>query len=302
MGAYPADPETFQRAAVLSSDPMGGAQTPQLMGILNLTPDSFSDGGRYADTDAAVAHGLSMARAGAAIIDVGGESTRPGSDRIAADQQIRRVAEPIRELRRALDDQGFERVAISIDTTLAEVAEAALDAGASMLNDVSAGREDEHMFALAAERDVPIALMHMLGEPGTMQDQPRYEDVVEEVLDFLMQRVESAAAAGVGRDRIWIDPGIGFGKTLEHNLALLGALDRFVATGLPVLLGVSRKRFIAGCCPQVEAVDQADRRLPGTLAAGLNGARAGVAALRVHDVAAHRQALSVWSAINLGTN
>ena len=268
------------------------------MGILNLTPDSFSDGGRYVDTDAAVAHGLRMAREGAAIIDVGGESTRPGSKRVTSDEQIRRVAGPIRRLRRELDDQGLERVMISIDTTLAEVAGAALDAGASMLNDISAGQEDGRMFALAAERDTPVVLMHMLGEPGTMQDEPRYEDVVTEVIGFLLQRAESAVAAGIGRDRIWIDPGIGFGKTLEHNLALMGALDRFVATGFPVLLGVSRKRFIAGCCPQMDGTKLADQRLPGTLAAGLAGARAGVVALRVHDVAAHCQAMSVWSAIN----
>ncbi len=270
------------------------------MGILNLTPDSFSDGGRHADTDAAVAHGLRMAREGAAIIDVGGESTRPGSERVGSDEQIRRVFEPIHQLRRVLDGRGFEYVAISIDTTLAEVAEAALDAGASMLNDVSAGREDERMFALAAKHNTPIVLMHMLGDPGTMQVEPRYEAVVSEVLGFLLQRVEAATAAGIERDQIWIDPGIGFGKTLEHNLALLGALDRFVATGFPVLLGVSRKRFIAGCCPQVDGIGLADQRLPGTLAAGLAGARAGVAALRVHDVAAHRQALSVWSAIHPG--
>ena len=275
--------------------------TPLLMGVLNITPDSFSDGGRHDTTDAAVAHGLQMASDGAAIIDVGGESTRPGSERVDAAEQVRRVVEPIRQLRAALDGQGFEAVAISIDTTLAEVAAAALDAGAAMLNDVSAGREDEAMFGLAAERGVPIVLMHMLGQPGTMQDDPQYGDVVGEVLSFLLKRAEAAVNAGVPRGRVWLDPGIGFGKTLEHNLALLGALDRFVATGYRVLLGVSRKRFIAGCCADFAAPD-ASQRLPGTLAAGLVGAQAGVQALRVHDVAEHRQVLAVLGAIQLNTS
>lgn len=274
--------------------------TPRLMGVLNVTPDSFSDGGQFIDVDQAVAHGLQLARDGATIIDIGGESTRPGSERVGADEQITRVVEPIRLLRAALDEQGFDDVTISIDTTLSAVASAALDAGASMLNDVAAGREDHAMFALAAHRGVPIALMHMLGAPGTMQDDPHYDDVVEDVLAFLIERAEAALAAGVARDKIWLDPGIGFGKTLDHNLALLGALDRFVATGYPVLLGVSRKRFIAGCCADFANPEPADR-LPGTLAAGLIGAQLGVAALRVHDVMAHRQALSVQEAIQLNT-
>lgn len=275
---------------------------PLLMGILNLTPDSFSDGGRYLDTNAAIAHGLQMARDGAAIIDVGGESTRPGSARVDAPQQIKRVVEPIARLRAALDREGYDHVAISIDTTLADVAEAALDAGATMLNDVSAGREDARLFPLAAQRRVPIVLMHMLGEPGMMQHDPRYTDVVDEVLAFLLDRAEAAASAGVAPTNLWIDPGIGFGKTLEHNLKLLGALDRFVATSYPVLLGVSRKRFIAGCCPEQAGIDDPDHRQPGTLAAGLIGAHAGVAALRVHDVAEHRQALAVWAGVQLNTS
>lgn len=273
--------------------------TPQLMGVLNITPDSFSDGGQFIDIDQAVAHGLQLARDGATIIDVGGESTRPGSERVSADEQIKRVVEPIRLLRAALDAQGFDGVTISIDTTLSEVAVEALDAGASMLNDVSAGREDDAMFKLAASRGVPISLMHMLGSPGTMQDDPQYEDVVAEVLGFLVDRVNAAVQAGVAREKIWLDPGIGFGKTLVHNLALLGSLDQFVATGYPVLLGVSRKRFIAGCCN--EFASPADR-LPGTLAAGLIGAQAGVAALRVHDVREHHQALAVYQAIQLNTS
>lgn len=275
--------------------------SPLLMGILNVTPDSFSDGGEHDTVSHAVAHGLKMARDGAAIIDVGGESTRPGSQRVTAAEQINRVVEPIRQLRATLDQQGFDQVTISIDTTLAEVAQAALDAGAAMLNDVSAGREDNAMFSLAAERNAPIALMHMLGQPGTMQDNPQYDDVVQDVFDFLLARAEQAIAAGVAKDKIWLDPGIGFGKTLEHNLALLGHLDRFVTSGYPVLLGVSRKRFIAGCCEGFANPDT-DQRLPGTLAANLMGVQAGVHALRIHDVAEHRQAIAVQCSVEQNTS
>ncbi|MBX2852061.1 MAG: dihydropteroate synthase [Phycisphaeraceae bacterium] len=271
-----------------------------LMGVLNTTPDSFSDGGQFIDIDQAIAHGLQLARDGAAIIDVGGESTRPGSERVSPDQQIKRVVEPIRQLRLALDKQGFEGVTISVDTTLSPVASASLDAGAAMLNDVSAGREDEAMLKLAAERGVPIVLMHMLGSPGTMQDDPQYGDVVEDVLAFLIERADAAVHAGVAHHNIWLDPGIGFGKTLAHNLALLGAMDRFVAAGYPVLLGVSRKRFIAGCCEAFAQPDAGDR-LPGTLTANLIGAQAGVHALRIHDVAEHRQAFAVLRAVELNT-
>lgn len=273
---------------------------PILMGVLNVTPDSFSDGGQHGSVHQAVTHGLKMARDGAAIIDVGGESTRPGSARVNADQQIRRVVEPICQLREALDQQGLAGVSISIDTTLADVAQAAVDSGASILNDVSAGREDHRMFQLAAERNLPICLMHMLGEPGTMQDHPTYDDVVQEVFAFLLDRAEAAKANGIPQKQIWLDPGIGFGKTLEHNLALLGSLDQLVAAGYPVLLGVSRKRFIAGCCKSFDQPD-ASERLPGTLAAGLLGAQAGIHALRVHDVAEHRQALATHRAIKLNT-
>ncbi|MEM9347360.1 MAG: dihydropteroate synthase [Planctomycetota bacterium] len=278
----------------------GHQDMPILMGVLNITPDSFSDGGRFNEVDQAVAHGLQMAREGAAIIDVGGESTRPGSERVPAEAQIQRVIEPIRRLRAELNGQGFEQVVISIDTTLAAVGSAALDAGAGMLNDVSAGRGDSAMFRLAADRAVPIVLMHMLGQPGTMQDDPRYGDVVQEVLGFLTERAETAVQAGVPRDKVWLDPGIGFGKTLEHNLTLLGALPAFVATGYPVLLGVSRKRFIAACCKGFASLSSQDR-LPGTLAAGLIGARSGVAGLRIHDVAEHRQALAVEKTVELNS-
>lgn len=267
------------------------------MGVLNLTPDSFSDGGRYANTDQAVAHGLVMAQNGASIIDVGGESTRPGSHRVSPAEQIKRVAGPIAALRDALDRNSHQDVAISIDTTHATVAEAALDAGAGMLNDVSAGREDPALLALAAERNLPIALMHMRGQPGNMQDDPHYQRVVDDVLDFLTDRADAAIAAGIRPEQIWIDPGIGFGKTLEHNLQLLGHLERFVATGYRVLLGASRKRFIPACMSLGASDLPTDRRMPGSIAAALLGVAAGVHALRVHDVPEHAQALAVWQAV-----
>jgi dihydropteroate synthase len=264
---------------------------PRIMGILNVTPDSFSDGGMWVDVDAAAAHALRMVDEGADVIDVGGESTRPGSQRIAADEQRRRVVDVIRRAREALDEAGLGRVVISIDTTLAAVAEAALDAGAAMINDISAGREDGQMLALAAGRGVPIVLMHMRGEPGTMQDQPCYGDVVGEVEAFLLER--AAAAAGVAAGQIVIDPGIGFGKTLEHNLALLAAMPRFVATGMAVMVGASRKRFIAALSAAADAED----RLGGTCAVTALATAAGVQMLRVHDVAANVQAAVVAAAI-----
>ena len=293
------DQEPNQPVTAVPAGPFGLAGLPALMGVLNITPDSFSDGGRYTSVDRAVAQGVRLAQQGASIIDVGGESTRPGSARVTADEQIKRVVEPIAQLRQALDREGLQRVSISIDTTRFEVARAALDAGAQMLNDVSAGTEDERMLRLAAERGVPIALMHMLGEPGTMQHDPQYNDVVEEVLAYLNERVSAARQAGVAPQHIWIDPGIGFGKTLEHNLALLGSLARFVAMGQPVLLGVSRKRFIQACCPDDPNAQAPSGRLAGSLAAALIGADAGVSALRVHDVAEHAQALAVYQATQL---
>jgi len=276
-----------------------GLDRPRIVGVLNVTPDSFSDGGRFGGVGDAVAAGRAMAQAGAAVIDVGGESTRPGAQRIDASQQIERVVGVIEGLNqpgtaRRGGGRDPERLAISIDTTRVAVAAAALDAGAHILNDVSAGREsDDAMLALAAERKAPIILMHMQGEPGTMQDQPRYDDVVGQVLGFLQQRAAAAEAAGVPRTQIVLDPGIGFGKTVEHNLALLASLDRFVGLGYPVLLGASRKRFIAAV-----SKDQADptRRLGGTAATTALGVAAGVRLLRVHDVAANRQAADVaWA-------
>jgi dihydropteroate synthase len=264
---------------------------PMLMGILNVTPDSFSDGGKYLDVSVAVARGLELAQAGAEIIDVGGESTRPGAEPVAATEQLRRVLPVIENLVKALPSERF----ISIDTASAQVAEAAIQAGASLINDVSAGRFDPKMFEVAAKFNVPIVLMHMQGTPKTMQDNPRYQDVVAEVLEFLEARVEAAEREGIPRERILIDPGIGFGKRKSDNLKLLANLDRFVATGLPVLLGTSRKRFMG----QVLAIQDPAELVPATVATTALGVMAGVKVFRVHDVAANYQALEVaWAILN----
>ncbi|MGR9106899.1 MAG: dihydropteroate synthase [Gammaproteobacteria bacterium] len=258
---------------------------PLIMGILNLTPDSFSDGGSHTERGNAVHFALQMVREGADIIDVGGESTRPGSKPIAAAEQIRRVEAVIAALRKTLPPE----IPISIDTTQSEVAEAAVEAGASILNDVRAGRDDSGMFELAAKKNLPLVLMHMQGTPLTMQDNPHYEDVVTEVRSFLLGRAEAARAAGVAEETIVIDPGIGFGKTKEHNRQLMASLKDFVETGFPVLLGASRKRFLA-------AINQEEdpRNLVGaTCATSVLGVQAGVRIFRVHDVLANRQAADV---------
>ncbi|MGH8594725.1 MAG: dihydropteroate synthase [Gammaproteobacteria bacterium] len=265
------------------------SQRPLIMGILNVTPDSFSDGGRYASPEPAIKHALAMVKEGADLIDVGGESTRPGSERVPGCEQRRRVVAVIQGLRQALP----EEVGISIDTTLCEVAEAALDAGVNMINDISAGRDDASMLALAAHREVPICLMHMQGTPSIMQRDPQYGDVVDEIRAFLLERADSAIAAGVPCGNIIIDPGIGFGKTPEHNLALLKNLPRFVGSGYPVLLGASRKRFMGAICnePQPSKLEGA------TCASTAMGVVAGVRIFRVHDVAMNRQAADVAWAI-----
>jgi dihydropteroate synthase len=245
------------------------------MGILNVTPDSFSDGGQYLDKDRAVEHGLYMAAEGAAIIDVGAESTRPGSSPVPAGEQIQRAVPVIEAL------AGQVKVQISIDTHNVEVAMAALDAGADMVNDITA-LADDRMAALVAQREVPVVIMHMQGTPATMQANPIYGDVVGEVLAFLLERAAKAQAAGIPKDRIFIDPGIGFGKTVEHNLALLRHLDRLVATGYRVLVGPSRKRFIG----QITGRDNPANRVFGTAAVVALCVQAGVSVVRVHDVAA----------------
>ncbi len=259
---------------------------PCVMGIVNVTPDSFSDGGQHADTDSAVAHGLLLAAEGAAILDVGGESTRPGSDPVAANDELARVVPVIERLAAA------SPALISVDTTKAVVAGAALDAGAVLVNDVTALRGDPAMAALVAERGCPLCLMHMLGEPRTMQDDPRYDDVVGEVVAFLEERLALAVAAGVREEQILLDPGIGFGKTVRHNLLLLAHLDRIAALGRPIVLGASRKRFIGallGAEPGERAV--------GTVATTVLGLARGAAIVRVHDVRPNVEALRVAQAI-----
>lgn len=264
---------------------------PMIMGIVNVTPDSFSDGGRYTDPEAAVARAGVMLREGADIVDIGGESTRPGAQRQGADIQISRVVPVIHALRRHL----VQRPMISIDTSLREVAEAALDAGADMVNDISAGRDSPDMLDLVAERDVPIVLMHMQGQPATMQQEPEYQDVVGEVKDFLSARADAALQAGVPRNNILLDPGVGFGKRRQDNLDLLGSLDQLVALGFPVLLGASRKRFMGHLCGESDPTEL----LGASCAATALGVAAGVRVVRVHDVKANRQAADVAWALSL---
>jgi len=243
------------------------------MGILNVTPDSFSDGGQFLAPDAAVEHGLKMAADGAAIIDVGGESTRPGSKRVPPAEQIRRTIPVIGALAERVD------IPISVDTTDVEVARAALLAGASILNDITA-LSDERMAELAVQQQVPVILMHMQGAPATMQAEPHYDDVVAEVRDFLLARGEKACRMGIRKERIILDPGIGFGKTLEHNLSLLRNLDALGGTGYRALVGPSRKAFVG----KLTGRDKPAERVFGTAAAVAHCVRAGVSIVRVHDV------------------
>ncbi len=256
------------------------------MGVLNVTPDSFSDGGQFFDTNKAIEHGLQMAADGAAIIDVGAESTRPGSEGVSADEQIRRVVPVIKGLCEKID------VPVSIDTYDVEVARAALGVGASMINDITA-LSDEQIGQLAAEKGVPVVLMHMQGEPKTMQVEPKYEDVVREVLEFLVERAGRAEQFGIAKERIFIDPGIGFGKTLEHNLLLLKNIDRFVATGYRVLVGTSRKSFIG----KITGREKAGERIFGTAGSVALCAAAGVSIVRVHDAAEMVDVIKVVNAV-----
>jgi len=258
------------------------------MGIVNVTPDSFSDGGRLGSVEAAVAHGLALVAQGAAILDVGGESTRPGAAPVAAEAEIARVVPVIAGLRAAWGGE------ISIDTMKPEVARAAVAAGATMWNDVAALAHAPDGPEVAAALGCDVVLMHMKGEPRTMQADPRYDDVVAEVVDWLVARAEAAVAAGVARERIWLDPGIGFGKTAAHNLILTARLDALTATGFPVLYGASRKRTIQSIDPT--ATDATDR-LGGSLALALAAARGGATIIRVHDVRETVQALKVQAAL-----
>jgi dihydropteroate synthase len=257
-----------------------------IMGVVNVTPDSFSDGGLFLDADAAVEHGLRLTAEGADILDVGGESTRPGAGSVAEDEELRRVVPVIERL--ASDG----RARLSIDTTKVAVARAALDAGASMVNDVSAFRFDPGMAALVAETGVGCCLMHMLGEPRTMQEDPRYDDVVSEVKAFLEERLAFAVSEGVDEERVWLDPGIGFGKTVEHNLELLRRLDEIVAIGRPVVVGTSRKSFLG----KLAGGRDEGERLPGTIATNVLALERGASVFRVHDVAQNADALAVAAA------
>jgi len=246
------------------------------MGIVNVTPDSFSDGGRYFASEAAITHGLALAAAGAAILDVGGESTRPGAEPVEVDEELRRVVPVIRALAEATD------VPVSVDTTKAPVAAAAFEAGATIVNDVSAGRADPDMLGLVADAQVALVLMHMAGEPRTMQDRPRYDDVVTEVGDFLVERVAAAMDVGIERAALVADPGIGFGKTAHHNLVLLASLraldDR---VGVPLLVGTSRKRFLGEIAGGSETPTERD---DATLATVVCAVDAGARIVRVHEV------------------
>jgi len=262
-----------------------------VMGVLNVTPDSFSDGGQFFDTDKAIERGLQMATDGAAIIDVGGESTRPGSASVSDDEQIQRVVPVIKALCKKID------VPISIDTYKLEVAKGALEAGAGMINDITA-LGDERMAELAAERDVPVVLMHMQGTPATMQIEPKYDDVVSEVLQFLLERARRAEDVGIDTKKIFIDPGIGFGKKLEHNLLLLRNINKFVVAGYRVLVGTSRKSFI----DKLTGKEKPDERIFGTATTVALCATAGVSIVRVHDVAEMVDVVKITNAIRNQSN
>ena len=260
---------------------------PVLMGVLNVTPDSFSDGGEFFDPDKAVARAASLLDEGARIVDVGGESTRPGSDPVSPEEELRRVIPVLQGILTIRPE-----AVVSIDTYRASTAEVALDVGAHMVNDISA-LGDPRMADLVAERGCPIVLMHMQGEPKSMQQDPRYEDVVREVRDFLARRAERAIQAGVEEGNIVLDPGIGFGKTLKHNLALLNRLDTLVELGFPVLVGASRKSFLGKIVGSVFPKD----RLFGTIATNVVAYERGASLFRVHDVRANKEALAVAAAI-----
>jgi len=258
-----------------------GPKRPQIMGILNVTPDSFSDGGNFLAIDRAVAHGLKMVEDGADIIDIGGESTRPGSDRVSASIQIQRVVPIIEELNSRLSGN----IRISVDTTLTEVADAALNAGAVMINDISACRDDPDMFRLAADRQVPIVLMHMLGEPKSMQSNPDYINVINEIREFLIERATRAESFGIKPSNIILDPGLGFGKTFSHNLQIISHLNVFTGLGYPLVLGASRKRFLQTI---INSTDNADLSIATSMMTAV-GVQAGVEIFRVHDVRQNRE-------------
>jgi dihydropteroate synthase len=270
----------------------------RLMGVVNVTPDSFSDGGEFLDADAAVAHARALVDQGAEILDVGGESTRPGAEPVTAEEELHRVV-PVLEGIAAVEWSPARRPQVSIDTTKASVARAAVTAGASMVNDVSALRADPAMVELLTESGADCCLMHMLGEPRTMQREPRYTDVVDDVRAFLEERMDFAVRGGVAEERILLDPGIGFGKTVLHNLTLLLRLEELASIGRPLVVGTSRKSFIgrliADAAGEAEPAPPA-RRLPGTIATNVLALERGASVFRVHDVAAVGDALAVAAA------
>lgn len=262
----------------------------RVMGILNVTPDSFSDGGEFANRDAALRHVEQMVAEGVDIIDIGGESTRPGAQAVSAEQELARVLPVLLAIREQFD------VPVSVDTSKAVVMREALANGAAMINDVRALQEEGALAACAAS-DKPVCLMHMQGQPRTMQENPQYDDVIADVSAFFAERIAACEAAGIGRSRLILDPGFGFGKTLEHNLELLAGLQRFLSFDLPLLVGISRKSMLGSLLGDSDAARPVRRRLYGGLAAALVSAQKGAAILRVHDVAATVDALSVWQAV-----
>jgi dihydropteroate synthase len=265
---------------------------PRIMGIINVTPDSVSDGGRLKSAEAAIAHGLKLAEEGADILDIGGESTRPGADYVPVEEELNRVIPVIEGLRAQTE------VLISIDTRKAEVMAKAAAVGADILNDVSALTHDSDALTVAAETGLPVILMHAQGDPKTMNNDPQYEDVVLDVFDFLEARIAACEAAGISKAKLVVDPGIGFGKHLPHNVAVMASLGLYHALGVPVLLGASRKKLI----DHISDVPNPEDRVPGSIAAVLAGAAQGVQIVRVHDVAATRQALSIWHAAAAGSD
>ena len=270
------------------------ANSFRVMGIVNVTPDSFSDGGAFLQAEAAIAHGLELAGEGAEILDIGGESTRPGAEPVSEQEELHRVV-PVIE---ALASAGTT-AQISIDTSKAKVAAAALAAGASLVNDVSALRADPEMAGVIADSGAECCLMHMLGEPRTMQRDPRYDDVVDEVRAFLEERLRFAVGEGVAEERIMLDPGIGFGKTVAHNLELLRRLDELAALGRPLVVGTSRKSFLGRIAADAAGLDEpldAQHRLAGTIATNVLALERGASVFRVHDVAPVREALAVAAA------
>ncbi len=285
-------PGDWRDALTARRSPLAGVamDAPRLMGILNVTPDSFSDGGAHFEPGVAIARAQAMAQDGADFIDVGGESTRPGSRPLPEDEEIARTAPVIAAL------GGKVAAPVSIDTRKTAVARAAVEAGAVMVNDVAALTHDPALAGYCAEAGLPVCLMHMQGTPETMQEDPRYEDVLLDVFDWLAARIAAAEAAGIPRDRIVADPGIGFGKTVAHNLALVRGLALFHGLGVPVLLGASRKGFIG----KLGGEPEAGRRAPGSIAVALAGAARGAQILRVHDVAETAQALRLWQAVHHG--